>query len=257
MHLHFGVEVAPDTGSGVVDVSASSDSRSSDLVELRIGRVANVIHLSWNKVGLIHGTATRSVVGRRVKLEDQNIMVLAGVRPGENYLQYQVEAFGQARLRRIVVYPDSGISKSSQGPGTLRLHVSAKPGPRLRVGQILHVTMNVTDPQARPVRAVTAGLSYDRKAFRLLNPPPLIQLPVVSRSHPYRRIFDLRVLAVGKPTIEVGAQSVNASPEATITPTVRAGPAGFQWSLWTPLAGVALGAALIIAGRRIRTGARS
>ena len=121
----------------------------------------------------------------------------------------------------------------------------------------MHVTMSLVDPRQRPVRAVIVGLSYDKRAFRLLDPPARIRLPAVTHDHPYNRTFDLRVLATGKPIVEVGAQSVNASPEATITPTVGVGPTGTRWSIWAPLAGVALGVVLLLAGRQIRAAART
>lgn len=253
MRLHFRLELADDSGSGLVDVSASTDGGwSSDLVEIHVRRVGSATRLHWSKVGLIAGAATGQVVGHSLELADANIMLVRGIRPGPNTLQFELRSSGKARVARVVVYPNSGVYTSRFGPGTLRLHLSASPGPELHVGQTLHVKMTLRDPHPRPVRRVNVDLSYDKKHFRLLNPPAQMQIPAVTHDRPYQRTFDLRTLAVGTPTVDVLAQSVNASPEATVTPTIVA-TGGFRWNVWLPLIALVAGATLFVIGRHVRT----
>lgn len=252
MRLHFRLELAPDSGSGLIDVSASTDGGwSSDMIEIHVQRVGRTTRLDWSKVGLIAGAVNGHVAGRSVELADSNIMIMRGVRPGVNTMQFEVRSSENARVRRVTIYPDSGVYFTSSGPGTLQLHLSASPGPQLRVGQTLHVRMSLRDPNPRPVRRVNLALSFDKKYFQLLNPPVPTQIRVVARARPYRHTFDLRALSVGRSTINLVTQSVNASPTANVTPTIVAA-GGFRWGTWLPVITLVAGAILLGVGRHIK-----
>jgi hypothetical protein len=212
------------------------------------------VTLAWTQVGLVNGRRLGKTSGRRLELVDENVMVDAGVRPGSNWLQFQLEQYGRVRVERLVILPDSGIEASPLGPGTVQLRVSGKPGPSLRVGDTLTVTAQLRNPHPRPVRRVTLSVGFDSAAFRLLDGRPVQRIAAVTQ-RPIVRSFRFRALHPGTARIDLGVETVDGGPGARITAFISA-RRSFSWTRWGSLLLIGAGVALVVGGRARRRASR-
>jgi hypothetical protein len=246
LHTHFVVVLDRHSGSGWVYASGSTNGRAVVQDQLRVVRRRGRLKTTWSKVGLIGGNQDGVVSGERIELTDENFAQLAGIKPGRNTLHFQLETYGDARVKSLRVLPDTALKASPIGPGALDLRVSATPGPRLEVGELLTITARLVNKGGLPVRNVILSLSYQPSSFRLVR-GHREKIAVIGKE-PVTRVFVVRALSLGPQKLSLGVDSVNSSPSAVLTPTVVK-PSSTNWVLWGSIGAVAVGLGLAGVGR--------
>jgi hypothetical protein len=65
---------------------------------------------------------------RRIEVEETNFLPIAGVRPGRNTIEFQLEEFGARAVAGVRVLGDTGLYHTRAGPPVLRLGVRSPDG---------------------------------------------------------------------------------------------------------------------------------
>lgn len=255
VRLHAGLELRSNTGNGLVYISALTNGRASNQIEVEVQRDSVCgVRLRWSVVDLLTGYRAREVCGPSIDLETTNFAQYRGIRPGSNALAFRIERIDDIEVDSVRIFPDSGISVSGLGPAKLRfepvtLARVVHPGTRFNLPFILR---NVGD---RPARNVKVGLE----------PVPGLDRPR-ARTHWYEVIaphssvegvFSVKARRPGYHSLTIGATSTANRPaiELELPVLPRTDESGARVRRWALIGGLGLiGAGLIIVwiGRRWR-----
>jgi len=163
LHLHYRAELDPSMDRPI-SFGAGLNGYGSVLVELSLSHFGGdpVAHaVSWsNLTGRNAYTASGTVVEGRYR----DFFPTMSIRPGLNVLQLIVAEGHDSLVRRVDVFSDSSIERTSKGLARLRLRVA----PRRQVvhlGHTFKLTATVEGAGQRTSHDIGVSLNTDMNAF--------------------------------------------------------------------------------------------
>jgi hypothetical protein len=120
IHLHYRLELDPRTPAGHVYVEASTDGWPCAMVRFDVSRVAGQVHVREVASGLVDGVQAKpAALVHEGTFE--NFLEYRGVRGGPNTVTFTAERYGPARFRRLTIFGDTRIVRSSAALPALTL----------------------------------------------------------------------------------------------------------------------------------------
>ena len=136
-----------------------------------------------------------------------------------------VVQYGAARVKFVVVYPDSGIQLSPRTPYQLEMHIMPERKP-VTVGEVLRIPFELAVKDGGTISHVNVSVGYDAKALRLLSGARMSFAAV--RGHT-RGLVAFRALRPGGSMITFDASSYTNSPSLVVRVTVLPRNSSVPW----------------------------
>jgi hypothetical protein len=212
LRLHFRLDLAEDTESGVAYVSASTNEQTAAQIAFEVYKVGDVPLVHWNMLDLIEGSRDYFTVSPSIEVLFHNYLRTAGVLPGTNTLSVKTETYGGVRLERLTVFDDTGIEYTPLAPPRLSMQVTL-PEQQLIVGDILRLEFHLENRGDHPAKGVTVGVIYPKEAFGIRDQESW-RFPVVEKEA--QGEFVLEALQSGRHQIIVSTASDSGGQPATI-----------------------------------------
>lgn len=260
LQLGFTAEIDPSSGAGSVFVDGSTNGRTAVSVELEVSRRHHRVRVVTKTLDLTTGAGRRVTVGPRVRGTSVSFLQNRGVSGGVNTLRFEVERYGDVRLRRVSISSDSGLVVSRRSPAHLALEPRL-PTTDLEVGEKAKLGYRLRNTGDRPAMDVLVGVQSHHRALRIsgANQKRIGRLDqsadgafVVEARRPGRRRLTLAASSsnANNPVVELEVDVPRPKPED--------GAEGTGWVLGGTVAGVT-GAGIIVysAARRSRRSRRS
>lgn len=243
--LHFIMEVDEDTDEGLIYLSGGTNDRTAAQIRLEtLGPNRGVI---WSIVDMINGSQTGLSFGNRIELSTVNFLQYGGVFAGDNFLNFQLERFGGAKVKRLVILEDSGIIRTPLGPPKLELDVTV-PRRRVKAGDEFTVTVHLKN-KGWPAKDVKLLAIYPQDGLEAVT-PDFYYLPSFRGKSPLR--FTFKVLKEGLSNLEIKATGRSGGGTRRIlevntlaTPRERM-YLGLPWHFWIGVGLVAVVALLLV-----------
>ena len=221
VRLHMRVVIAPDSGPGKIDISATTDSAACGLIAFRVGRSTGGPTVTWTSVGIVDGVRSGTSVSGTIELRYANYLQIGGVRPGSNDLDFQISQHGSARVAEVRFLDDSGIEFSPLGPANVRLTAERASSAPVHVGQRFAVRVALRNRGERAARNIRVSVTYPTKLLSLVTPTPI---GVVARlRHEALAMRQLVFVArrAGRAPIFVSAETSSNHPGDLATVMIR------------------------------------
>jgi hypothetical protein len=119
LRVHYRVEIDPKSGPGRVYVMGAVNGHAAAMQTYVVRRDAEELSVHSTELGLVSGfkaRTTRSLVDERTF---ENFIPYKGVLPGAGTISFAIEQHDEARIRRVRVFPDSGVFVKRAGPASL------------------------------------------------------------------------------------------------------------------------------------------
>lgn len=155
LHLHFEVELAPDT-DGVALVSAATNDRTVAQVEVEAHPGQP---LAYSATGLLTGKTRTVVDSRTADVRFSNYLQEKGVQPGSTQFSVSIESLGGARVQRLTVFDDSSIEATADSPFALSLTPASAVTPTPVAGKRFNVRYALGVQKGRHVGDVAVAAS--------------------------------------------------------------------------------------------------
>ena len=264
IHLHYEVDIAPDSGPGDIAFSMNTNGGYSSQIIFTVHRPASgQMTVTSDALGMVAGHVVHTGTGLVWRGEFENYMPNLGVQGGANSIAAVVErpSDGKARLSRVVVFPDSAIVYSPVSPARLGLHLDV---PRsAKVDQRVPVRVTVTN--AGGLRTTPGHVTLGGSPQLAPIGPHVVKLPPLDGGQSRSFVFLVRPKAVGQFRLAVEAIAVLSHPAKSVVLRVSGAPAtteGFTgprssaWWWWLLIAG-ALAVTLVLVVWRVSVSRRS
>jgi hypothetical protein len=168
VRLNLRLTLAPDSEPGVVYVTATTDSATCGLVELKVSGKPGAHRIAWTSVGIVDGVRQGTVAGDVVSLHYANYLQRSGVQPGSNDLDFQLAQREGVRVAELRIYAgSSGIEYTPLGPANVRL-TAGVPRTRYRVGQRFDVAFALRNVGERTAKRVSVHAQFPTSRLRLV-----------------------------------------------------------------------------------------
>ena len=170
VRLHVRLTVTSDSGPGKILVSATTDDAACALMEFNVKRANGHPTIKWSSAGIVDGVTEGSSQSGVVELRYANYLANAGVRRGENTLDFQVgPQTGSARVSEFRVFAeDSGIEYTPLSPASVNLDARLASRTPIRVGQRLKVAFTLRNLGERTARKIKISPTYDSRTLSLV-----------------------------------------------------------------------------------------
>lgn len=215
LRLHLRLTLAPDSGPGTVDVSATTDQATCALISFRAGDARRI---DWTGVGIVDGVTRGSSRSGVVELRYANYLQRSGVKSGRNDLDFQLAQHGKVHVAELRIFDDSGIEYTPLSPANVRLVARAVPS--VRVGQTIVVRFTLRNVGERVARSIRVAASYPRTRLTLVASHG-IRVPSLRASHSVTGSFVFHGRTAGKAPVFVAAQTSSNHPGDSVTVVVR------------------------------------
>jgi hypothetical protein len=217
VRLHLRLVLAPDSGAGKIDVSATTNGAACALIEFRVAGPSKV---AWTSVGIVDGARSGASSSGTVELRYANYLQNSGVRPGQNELDFQIGQHGAARVAEVRFFDDSGIELSRLGPANVRLTARRASSGPVRVGRRFAVDFALRNPGGRAASGIRVSADYPAKLLSLATRQPVrVGLLRGGASATGQLVFVAK--RAGKAPIFVSAQTSSNHPGDLVTVTIR------------------------------------
>ena len=120
IHLHYRLALDPKSAAGHIYVEAATDGWPCAMVRFDVTRVHGQAHARMVASGLVAGAQTKAVALVH-EGTFENYLEYRGVRGGRNTVTFTAERYGPARFRKLTIYGDTSIVRSSAGLPELTL----------------------------------------------------------------------------------------------------------------------------------------
>ena len=164
--FHFQIELDRDSGPGMIYVSASTNDRTAAQIQFETIRMDDLLLTHWNTLDLIQGEKDYFTASPTIEVYFNNYLQDQGVIPGENTLSISLESNGDAKVKDLIVFEDSGIEYTPLGPPRLKMQVSL-PNRRAAVGDVFIIGFTLANSGGYPAKAVTVRAIYPQAAMRM------------------------------------------------------------------------------------------
>ncbi len=222
MRLHFTIEFRKDSGPGYASVSALSNGFAAAQAEFHVRGEGSEPLVKWNTLGLVDGYESGSSRSR-VEVDFQNYLQFSGVQGGTNRLTLRLERLGSVDIRRVLVFPDTGVSRTPLSPGKIALDVSVLDS-QITLGETFEVHAELEDTGGMAVPSIRVSvLPGDGLQVR---GPQTLSIPRLSPGEPLETTFALHPTRPGKHQFEIAVDSLSSDPSATFEVTVPSPPGG-------------------------------
>lgn len=192
IYLHFVMELYRDSapGGGLVYLSGKANDAAG--AQIKFGGLNLSDGILWRATELFNGSYRGFSLENTIELYYMNYLPYDGVRAGVNELTFQLERYHGAEVKRLIVFDDSGILRTSLEPP--RLHMDLKvPRGHVEVGDEFTIGVELKN-RGWPIKDVKLEGSYPEDALQWLS-PGLVQLPSLRGS--LKSAFTFRVLKEG------------------------------------------------------------
>jgi hypothetical protein len=252
VRLDLRLVLDPTSGNGLAYVSALTNGRAAAQVKLETRRGAAGLETTWSTVGLLDGRVERTTSARTIEVRFRNYLQLAGVKPGRNLLTFQLERYGDVKLRSVRILPDSGIEVSPLSPARVRLEVRLPEG-EVAAGDRFTVRYRLTNAGDRAAHDVVVLPTFPESALRVVGAPER-RHEVLRSGQQTSGALTFEALAAGRFEVALAVRSSANRPAALIDIPVRASgaTASARGGIWVVVPLAALGAASLLTGRRVR-----
>jgi hypothetical protein len=259
LHLRFSISFSNEGKPGFADVSVLHNGYACALIRFRADPKSVDRKLEWATTGMVGGDVHRVSTQLTATVRFSNFCQNSGVKGGVNDLLVRVGVRdpGGPRLDKLVVFDDSGIEISPDGPAELAL-VAHATDRRPKQGGRFEVRYVLGNPGKRPVENIHVGLAYDREALKVEGAPTQA-FPQLSRGQRREGTFRVRAAQPGPQQIEVLARSnsdhrIRLVKVNVVQASAATGSGGGPWVAWL----LAAGGLVIVAGLALlRTRRRS
>lgn len=221
LRLRLRLVLARDSGAGVVDITATTDSATCGLIELKVSGTPGHRRIAWTSVGIVDGTHQGTVAGSTVALRYANYLQRSGVRPGRNDLDFQLAQHGRAHVAELRIYAgSSGIEYTSLGPANVRL-TAGVPRTRYRVGQRFDLTFALRNVGERAAQRIRVHAQYPSGRLKLIGSTGTRVASLADQRTTYGR-FTFVARTTGTAPILLVADTSSNHPGDTVTVHVLA-----------------------------------
>lgn len=237
LHFHFTIRFGPRGGpAGVAYVSAATNGYTAAQAKFGVGRGKRP-KISWSTLDIVNGSRHGRTRSRSLEVRFTNYLQVRGVRGGPGALSFRLEQFGRPNVRSVVIWPDTRVTATSQGPAELALSAE----PHERDGGTVELRIRITNSGDRPARNVVVKPEFpDPSAIQLIG-PQRIRIPVIRGQSEWQGTFAMRLL---RKTAYVGifARSTANRPGTLIRVRQVSGPhflqaiARLRWQILVTLA---------------------
>jgi hypothetical protein len=207
-------------GLGRAYVFASHNGYTSALIQYDATKRPSGRRIVRHAVGYIDGSQRELVRGNRSDFWFRNYLQYKGVKPGLNDVTFSIQVTGSLKITTAVVWSDSGIEYTKQGPAQLKLFVRIPRSPP-RKGRVASIGVDLRNVGDRLIRAVTVTVEFARDDLRAVGP---IRVSFGDMRPGVRRdaTFRLSPLRRGALTLVVAARGAGGNqPAVTRTLVVR------------------------------------
>lgn len=215
LRLHLRLTLAPDSGAGTVDVSATTDQATCALISFRVGAARRI---DWTGVGIVDGVTRGSSRNATVELRYANYLQRSGVKSGRNDLDFQLAQHGKAHVAELRVFDDSGIEYTPLSPANVRL--VARAAPAVHVGQTVVVRFALRNVGERAARDIRVAASYPRTRLALVAAHGT-RVSSLRQSRSAAGSFVFRARTAGKAPVFIAAQTSSNHPGDSVDVVVR------------------------------------
>lgn len=212
MRLHFQLDLAENTESGLAYVSAFTNERSAAQIEFEVFKVGDLFLIRWNTLDVIEGNKDYFTLSPSIEVFFNNYLQTTGVLPGTNTLSVSTETYGGIRLKRLTVFDDTGIEYTPLAPPELSIQLTL-PKQQLIVGDTFLMEFDLKNRGDYPAKGVTIGVIYPKEAFRIRNQKSW-RFPVVEKEA--QGEFTLEALQPGRHQIIISTSSDSGGQPATV-----------------------------------------
>jgi len=202
IHLHFRVEVRPDSLPGEFNVAADTDRRTCASIIFTVVKKGRQRIVTSDALGLVNGV--ERIRGPQLvrEIRFENFLVTHGIRPGPNVLTFELTSNAIPMVREVRIFADSGIELARGGPPNVAVAATVREH-TVHAGETFHLDVSLTR---------RSGLAIPRVVLRIHAPAGTIGGAMVRRlrwgSRAHARIsFRLRALQAGRVPLAVRADT--------------------------------------------------
>lgn len=215
LRLHLRLTLAPDSGPGTIDVSATTDQATCALISFRVGVARRV---DWTGVGIVDGVTRGSSRTGTAELRYANYLQRSGVKAGRNDLDFQLAQHGKVHVAELRIFDDSGIEYTPLAPANVRL--DAHVAPTVRVGRTIVVRFVLRNVGERAARNIRVAASYPRARLTLVATHGA-RVSALRQNRSTSGSFVFRARKTGKAPVFVAAQTSSNRPGDSVAVVVR------------------------------------
>jgi hypothetical protein len=215
VHLDCKLFLSPGGGHDLAYVEAATDGQPAIQAEIHIPASAgdHPEIVKWNVLDIVRGFQAHHTRRQAFAIRDGNFAQYHGVRGGRNTFAVSVEQFGSPRVEKLVVRPDSRVTRQTAGPSHLHLKLWPK-RQELAAGDDATIVARVHDAESA-AHNVQVAVGYDRHDLKLLS-SRRVSLGTIASGHAERARFRFRALRPATDRVTASVSSNYGSPHRNV-----------------------------------------